>query len=374
MNAALPVVKLAAFCPGGRRMFALAFGILSASAPVLGQDVGSQQSSNPAAAKDVVTVRPESDLLSKETRALLSRRKADNAELDKLCPAAVTTAAQSLELRRCYDANFYRPLARLLRSRFAVSIKATTIAGVPVETIEPAGPIPRANAARVLINLHGGSFLYGGGAGGQLESIPVAATARIKVVSVDYRMAPEYRFPAASEDVVKVYRSLLKDHRPETIGIYGCSAGAMITASALAMFQREGLPMPGAVAMLCGAALRPSAGDSGARTPNGSASKRTESDFAYFRTEDLDDPLAFPGHTPAILSRFPPTLLVTSGRDFAMSSVIATHAELVRLKVPAELHVFEGLDHGAYVLTPDLPEARQAVEVVANFFTRRLAR
>src|SRR3546814_2591514 len=66
-------------------------------------------------------------------------------------------------------------------------------------------------------------MLVGGRYGGQLESIPVSSMGRIKVVTVDYRMAPEHSYPAAEEDVIAVYRDLLKTYRAENIGIYGCS-------------------------------------------------------------------------------------------------------------------------------------------------------
>jgi alpha/beta hydrolase fold len=63
----------------------------------------------------------------------------------------------------------------------------------------------------VLINLHGGGFLEGSRSVSHMESIPITAVAKIKVISVDYRQAPEYRFPAATQDVVAVYRQLLKN-------------------------------------------------------------------------------------------------------------------------------------------------------------------
>ena len=58
-------------------------------------------------------------------------------------------------------------------------------------------------------------------------------------------------FPAASEDIAAAYRALLKDHRPENIGLYGCSAGGTLAAQAVAWLQKEGLPRPGAIAMIC---------------------------------------------------------------------------------------------------------------------------
>src|SRR5690606_21016034 len=107
---------------------------------------------------------------------------------------------------------------------------------------------------RVLINLHGGGFLVSRGlAKGQLESIAIASILGIEVITVDYRQGPFHQYPAASEDVEAVYRDLLERHEPESIGIFGCSAGAVLTAQAVAWFQARGLPRPAAVALLCGA-------------------------------------------------------------------------------------------------------------------------
>jgi acetyl esterase/lipase len=74
---------------------------------------------------------------------------------------------------------------------------------------------------------------------------------RIKVVAVDYRLGPENRFPAASEDVTNVYRELLKTYRPENIGIFGCSAGGMLSGQAIPWFLKEHLPLPGAIGVFC---------------------------------------------------------------------------------------------------------------------------
>src|SRR5260370_32462969 len=97
-----------------------------------------------------------------------------------------------------------RPGVDRLRSVFAVDIRSEMIGGVQTDVIEPSGGVAKKNKGRVLINLHGGGFVVGARLGGQMESIPVAAIGAIKVVTVDYREGPEYRFPAASEDVAAV--------------------------------------------------------------------------------------------------------------------------------------------------------------------------
>lgn len=110
---------------------------------------------------------------------------------------------------------------------------------------------------RVLINLHGGGFSGCWPACAELESIPIAALARIRVISLDYREGPQYKFPAASEDVAAAYREVLKDHAPQNVGIYGCSAGGMLTAMSVAWFVKHQLPNPAAVGIFCAGAGSP---------------------------------------------------------------------------------------------------------------------
>ncbi len=73
------------------------------------------------------------------------------------------------------------------------------------------------NARRVLLNIHGGGFLSEPTAA-LAESIPIAATMGVQVISIDYRMSPEAKFPAASEDIAAVYAEVLKTHEPAQVG------------------------------------------------------------------------------------------------------------------------------------------------------------
>src|SRR3546814_15188139 len=81
--------------------------------------------------------------------------------------------------------------------------------------------------------------------------MPIAAIGRIKVISVDYRQGPDFTFPAASEDVAAVYRELIKQYDPRNIGIYGCSAGGLLTAQSVAWLIDTKMPLPGPNPMLC---------------------------------------------------------------------------------------------------------------------------
>jgi acetyl esterase/lipase len=182
--------------------------------------------------------------------------------------------------------------------------------------------------------------------------------------------------------VAAVYKELLKSYKPRNIGIYGCSAGGVLTAEATAWIEKEKLPAPGAIGIFCASAAGWTGGDSASVAPllSGVMPAREDlapphpsvSNVAYFRDADANDPLVEPIHSPAMLAKFPPTLIITSTRDVALSSAVYTHTQLAKLGVDAELHVWEGLVHGFFTTEPDLPETREAWDVVTKFFDKRL--
>lgn len=269
---------------------------------------------------------------------------------------------------------------------FPVERQDAVIAGVHAFVYTPKGGIAPKNAKRVLIDLHGGGFHECWPACAELESIPIASLAKVKVISLDYRQGPKYEFPAASEDVAAVYRELLKTYRPENIGIYGCSAGGMLTGESVAWFQKHGLPRPGAVGIFC-AGMTLGAGFGGdanyMSAPIGEAqvmapplaapgaAKKAPPALGYFQHANLHDPLVAPANSLQVLAKFPPTLIITATRGFELSSAVYTHSLLVKEGVDAELHVWEGMFHG-FFYNPDVPESRDCYDVIVKFFDRHL--
>lgn len=282
------------------------------------------------------------------------------------------------EQRATLDKFYLEPLIAKARKAYPVTIKPWTVGGVYTDVVEPADGLTKETKGRVLINLHGGGFSMGARTNGQLESIPVAGLGKYKVVSIDYRQGPENRFPAGSEDVATVYRELLKTYKPEDIGIYGCSAGGLLAAQAVAWFQKENLPRPGAIGIFCASAGKLGAGDSrytasvlNAQMPPPPSVDGDIARMAYFAGADINDPLVSPIGYPDVIGKFPPTLIITATRDFAMSSALDTHRQLVKAKVDAELHVWDGLQH-FFFGDVDLPESQEAYEAMVDFFRRHL--
>jgi len=310
---------------------------------------------------------PPSIYMSDQAKAALPRKPTDPEG-----PMYQALAAGKAGALRARIGEFMGPQIKHEIDLFPVTTRAATIAGVPAIYVTPVKPMPAANRRKIMLNLPGGGFVMGAAAGtGMVESIPLAAMAQVQIVSITYRQAPEAMFPAASEDVAKVYRELLKTHRPQDIGIFGCSAGGVLTAEAMAWFQKEKLPLPGAIGIFCAAADARFGGDSRAwgRPLQGLPPRNGPRN--YFREEDLTSPLASPVMYPDILKRFPPTLIITASRAMEMSSAINTHRELVKAGVETELHMWDGLGH-AFFMNIDLPESREAFQVMASFFERHL--
>lgn len=271
-------------------------------------------------------------------------------------------------LRLHYDA-FNRRHLEVALATYPVDIAHGQLGGVSVNVVTPKGAVGQ----RMLLCLHGGGFMWGRGAGALLEAVPIAATSGMRVIAVEYALAPEQVFPAAVDDVVAVYQAACAERPATQIGIYGCSAGAVLTAQATARVLADGLPVPGAIAMLCGAGLE-MAGDSTitAAALTGQPEPPSFVALPYFAQADLADPLVLPGNHAGVLARFPPSLLVTGTRDFAASSVTVMHRRLVAAGADASLLHFDGMWHAFHMAT-GLPEARETFAVMAGFFEKHLA-
>ena len=307
----------------------------------------------------------------------LASRLAAEKSAEEFASPAPPLDADIRQLRAHYS-ELNRLRLEAIQSRFAAEVETREIGGVSTQWLTPEKGVPRKNARRVLMNLHGGAFMWGRRYGSLVESIPISVTGAFKVVAVHYRLAPEHRFPAASEDAAAVYAELLKDYDPDSIGIYGCSAGGVLTAQLIAWLYQSGLPLPGAIGTFCGTGLE-LGGDSStlwealAGEPGQSSSDYLPKllSLPYFRDILPTDPLALPLTSKEILSKFPPTLLLSGGRDFAASSLTLAHRLLTAAGRDSRLFLFDGLWH-SFLLDSDLPESSEAYALICRFFSECL--
>lgn len=306
----------------------------------------------------ITRVVPVPTDISPEAQAMLRRNAPDKN--------------QTLAERRSSTDTWQTGAGKASLAMYPVHIAAKSIANVPIRDITP---LDNSHPDLVLINVHGGGF--NSDSGSFTESIPVANLARVRVVSVLYRLAPEHPFPAAVDDTIAVYRDLLKTYKPAHIGLYGTSAGAILTAEVAVRLKQLGMPLPGALGIFSGLGDFSQYGDSQAmyslRGLTGSLPLPTAEphDSEYIHSTGLKDPALSPVY--ADLHGMPPTLFLTSGRDMLLSGTTVLHRAFLRSGVDARLIVFEALPH-AFWNDVNLPESREAYGYMADFFTRQLTR
>lgn len=268
---------------------------------------------------------------------------------------------------RAGAANHLKPLNKARAKRFGVDVTKGNIAGVPVKFVRRHDA--DADDQRLLINFHGGGFMVDSGS--LTETIPIAGLTGISIVTVLYRMAPEHPYPAAVDDALAVYRDALSQRSPQSIGIYGTSAGAVLTLQLLARIKAEGLPMPAAAGFFSGSGDLALVGDCEAYLPSIMGSRTAPETLAdYCGATDRTDPLLSPIYGD--LTGLPPMMLMTSTRDQLLSQTILADLALRRAGVEVDLRVYEGMMH-AFWAWIECPETDVALAAQAEFFAKHLS-
>jgi epsilon-lactone hydrolase len=264
---------------------------------------------------------------------------------------------------------------QLTKQQLGVSVTAEKIAGVQAYRVKPAAIAPE-NRNRMLVHVHGGAYVFGGGEAAAAEAVLMAHFGKIEIVSVDYRMPPDFPFPAALDDALAVWKEVAKSRNPANIGLFGTSTGGGMTLALVLKLKELKLPLPGAIM---------------AGTPWADLTKTGDTYFTnefvdnvlgtndgtlqaaaklYAGTHNLKEPLLSPVY--GNFSGFPPAILLSGTRDLFLSNTVRVHQKLLQAGGIAELLVFEGQSHAQYMLAPQAPETRDAWTEVSRFFSRHL--
>lgn len=258
------------------------------------------------------------------------------------------------------DAAIGERLAHGAKAERAVDVEDTEKGGVHVYVMRPEG-VPVGAESPVYLEFHGGALIFGGGDLCRRMAIPAASGREMITWAVDYRMPPDHPYPAAVDDALAAYRSLLEDRPPEQIFVGGGSAGGNVAAALMVRVAEEGLPAPAALVLLTPEVDLTESGDTFTTLLGVDCvlDRLMPINLLYADGRDLADPHLSPLF--ADLSRFPPTFLQSGTRDLFLSNTIRMHRRLIDAGVEAELHVWEAMPHGGFGGAPEDAEVLRAV-------------
>jgi acetyl esterase/lipase len=247
-----------------------------------------------------------------------------------------------------------------------VAVEAVEIGGVPCEWIRPID----ADGDGLLLYFHGGGYAVGGlGTHRNLIGF-LAAAARVPALSVGYRLAPEHPYPAAVDDAVAVLSWLSANGTPTSnVVVAGDSAGGGLAAAMCVVAREHGWSMPRALVLLSPwldmAATADDEDDALVDDPIVTRANLRELRGWYLGNVARDAPLASPAR--ADVTGFPPTLIQVGSRELLRADAVRFGERLRASGTDATCEVWDGMIHVWQFYAGVVPEADEAIAVIAEW-------
>jgi acetyl esterase/lipase len=254
-----------------------------------------------------------------------------------------------------------------LRSR-GLNVRRVNEPGVRGEWLEPAGA-----GAGVIFYIHGGGFVSCSTATQRPLAAALARLTASRVFSLEYRLAPEHRYPAALDDAYAAYEWLLAHEGVDAraVSVAGESAGGGLTLGCLLRVRDAGLALPA-----CAVCFSPWTDLAG----TGASVRANDGRCAMFRTENIEefaaaylpagasprDPYASPAHAGDFRG-LPPLLLQVGSTEILLDDARVVHDKIRAAGGASRLEIYEDLPHGWQLLDGLVPEARAALRQAALF-------
>jgi acetyl esterase/lipase len=232
---------------------------------------------------------------------------------------------------------------------------------------------PNSNEKSIVYYLHGGGYISGSAKANRPITVPLARRLKRRVFALDYRLAPEHRFPAALEDAVAGYRWLISSgFEPTRISLAGDSAGGGLALALVQRLRDLGEQLPACVACMSPwsdmTGMSQSLKANAERDPLFVADDVERYASVYLGSHSREDPLASP-----LLGDFtgmPPLLLHAGESECLLDDARQVHHRMLAAGGSSHLRIFPDVPHGWQFGTPLAPEARESLREIAEFIAR----
>ena len=253
-----------------------------------------------------------------------------------------------------------------------VTVTAAALDGVPTAEITVDEIEPR----HVVLYFHGGVYVIGDAFLAADLASQVGRRTQAKVISVDYRLAPEHPYPAAVDDALAAYEALLRNGvAPSDIAFAGESAGGGLAIATLVNARDHGLPLPAAAFVMSPYVDLTLAG----------ASIETKRDVDPLFTRELlqdrvgdytagqDAALGLISPIFADLSGLPPLIIQAGTHELLLDDAVRLAQQAATADVEVTLDITPGVPHVFQAYYPILDEAAAALDRAGQFLSGQLA-
>jgi acetyl esterase/lipase len=250
-------------------------------------------------------------------------------------------------------------------------VTAAALGGVPTAEITVDGVVPR----HVVLYFHGGVYVMGDAFLGADLASQVGGRARAKVISVDYRLAPEHPYPAAVDDALEAYEALLQsDIAPSDIAFAGESAGGGLAIATLINARDRGLPLPAAAFVMSPYADLTLAGTTmeSKRELDPLLSREALQARVTDYTSGQDAALGLISPVFADLSGLPPLIIQAGTHEVLLDDAIRLARQAATADVEVTLDITPGVPHVFQAYYAILDEAAAALNRAGQFLSAHL--
>jgi len=276
------------------------------------------------------------------------------------------------EMNKQYSSMFSEQSQSLVES-FKPNITSTKLGNVPVLDIKPKNWMDN---GKILIYVHGGGYTILGANSTLNNSVPMANATGLRVISIDYSLAPSSKWNEITSEVVSVIKAL-EDNGTSTdnIAMHGDSAGGGLVASSVLKMRDEGIGVPAAIALWSPWADVSGAGDTYSTLkkadPFISEAMVRNMGGAYANISDQKNPYASPVYGN-FSKGFSPTLIQVGTKEILLSDSVRLYQALDQANIPVKLDVYEGMPHVFQTTLYNTPESSLAISKTVEFLKKYL--
>ncbi|MFB5600132.1 MAG: alpha/beta hydrolase [Nitrososphaeraceae archaeon] len=231
---------------------------------------------------------------------------------------------------------------------------------------------------KILVYLHGGGYVFLSANSTLGAVVSVANSTGLRVISIDYTLAPFSKWNQTTTEVVSVIQALIeeKGYSPEDIAMYGDSAGGGLVAGSVLKMRDEGIGIPAAIVLWSPWTDVTVSGDSYYRLNNTdpilpSTHLFENMSMAYANPLDQKNPYVSPVYGN-FSKGFPPTLIQGGTSEIMLSDFVRLYQAIDKLDIPVKLDIYEGMPHDFQIFLSNTPETYTALSKMSKFLHQYL--